>query len=180
MAEYKPNFQVEIRIAQFWRRQLGEYEYVNHNPDDLQRWYIALETRGPEEIRQYLIERTGRHPMPCITGIVARAPHPSREIVDLWLASHVKTRTAGYWLAAPVFIAFVYLFATNLEGFQNLKSKNKLAANPPAIGALGNAMPPPKGPASTLPANLPGPAAKAATPTAAYSGGPSAPGNVSH
>ncbi len=87
------DFIEEIHIAQFWRKHLGEYEYVYFNPDDLRRWYIALETRGPQDIRELLIERTGRYPMGEITGIVAVAPHPSRRVIDLWLEFHSKIHT---------------------------------------------------------------------------------------
>jgi hypothetical protein len=175
MAEHKVDFHEEIRIAQFWRRHIGEYEYVNHNPEDLQRWYIALETRGPEEIRAFLAERTGRHPMGQITGIVARPPHPSREIVDLWLASHVKTRTAGYWVAVPVYIVFVYYVATSLSGYHHLSPMTALQTNPPPIAALGSPITAPGAPTagSTLPSPPMAPAAQAATPTTAYSGGAS-------
>ena len=102
------DFIEEIRIAQFWRKQLGEYEYVYYNPDDLRRWYIALETRGPQEIREYLIERTGRHPMGEVTGIVAVAPHPSRKIIDLWLESYNKMHTRPYWVALVAFLILAY------------------------------------------------------------------------
>jgi hypothetical protein len=160
------DFITEIRIAQFWRKQLGEYEYVNRNPDDLRRWYVALETRGPEEIRDYLIERTGRHPPGQITGIVAEAPHPTREIVELWLASHNKPRTAPLWYGMAAFLIASLLITTNIVGCQNLKNLNTLATNPPAPPQLQPAQ---GGTApqalSTVPVQLPAPANRASPPT---------------
>ncbi len=154
------DFIEEIRIAQFWRKHLGEYEYVYYNPDDLRRWYIALETRGPQDIRDYLIERTGRHPMGEVTGIVAAAPHPSRKIIDLWLESYNKVNTQPYWVALAAFIILAYYTMTNLSGVQHLPTHTPLQLRPPIIGGP----PPPVGttpaPAatSTQPANLPAPA----------------------
>ena len=166
------DFIEEIRIAQFWRKQLGEYEYVAHNPDDLRRWYIALETRGPQEIRDYLIERTGRYPMGQVTGIVATAPHPPRPIIDLWLESYNKTRTRHYWLGVVAFLVFVYFSMTNLSTFQSLPWQTKFQMNPPPTGAkpppVGNS--PVPGSASTQPASLPPPASAASQSSSQSSG----------
>ena len=159
----------EIRIAQFWRKRLGEYEYLHHNADDLRRWYIALELRGPLEIRDYLHERTSRYPMARVTGIVATAPHPPREIVQTWLESHDKVHTGRYLAAGAAVLVFVWLFATNLASFDRLKPINQLQMHPPQIGAL-----PVNGPSSvpgaplsnaTMPQTLPVPANTASPPT---------------
>ena len=160
------DFIEEIRIAQFWRKQLGEYEYVSYNPEDLRRWYIALETRGPQDIRDYLIERTGRYPMGQVTGIVAAAPHPPLNIIELWLDSYNKVRTGSYWLAGAAFLVFVYYAMTNLSGFEHLSPQTRLQLNPPPVGGPpspgGNAPPPST---ATLPQTLTPPASVASPPT---------------
>ena len=166
------DFIEEIRIAQYWRKQLGEYEYVYYNPDDLRRWYIALETRGPQDIRDYLIERTGRYPMGEVTGIVPVAPHPPRKIIDLWLESYNKVRTAPYWLAFAAFVVVTYYTMTNLSGVQHLPSQTRLQLNPPVAG--GPLPPPGNTPlpvaSSTQPLSLPVPASVASPPTGSANG----------
>jgi hypothetical protein len=114
------DFREEIRIAQYWRKQMGDLEYVKYDPGDLRRWYEALENRGPEEISAYLIERDGRHVFAEITGIVAKAPHPTREVIDIWLASHRKTRTAPYWIGTGVFLVLCLLIGPNISSCQHL------------------------------------------------------------
>ncbi len=152
-------FVEKIHIAAYWRKQLGEYDYVNHNPDDLLRWYIALETRGPTEIRHYLIERTSRYHSSVVTGVVSTAPHPPRTIVELWLASREPVRTAPYWTGLLAFCVFGYLAATNLYGCTTLVSPNKLILNPPQTNPPMLATSPLQLPpaASTLPASVPAP-----------------------
>ncbi len=161
------DFIEEIRIAQFWRKHLGEIEYVYYNPDDLRRWYIALETRGPVEIRNLLIERTSRYPMGQVTGIVAKAPHPPRDIIDLWLDSYNKVRTRSYWVAGLAFIVFAYVVMTNLAGLNRIPALTKGQLNPAVVG--GAMQPPntatPVVSGSTLPATLTPPAAVASPPT---------------
>jgi hypothetical protein len=127
------DFIEEIRIAQYWRKQLGEYEYVDYNPDDLRRWYVALETRGPDEIRSYLAERETRYPMKVVTGIVSTAPHPPRPIVDLWLQSHEHTSTRPVWAAGAAFLLLAVLVAPNIQGCQNLQQFNPLGPTPPRM-----------------------------------------------
>ncbi len=167
------DFIEDIRIAQFWRKHLGEVEYVTlYNPDDLRRWYVALETRGPQEIRDYLIERTGRHPMGEVTGIVARAPHPPRKIIDLWLDSHDKVDARPYWLAFAGFLVLAYYTMTNLSGMLHLPSQTPVQLSPPIVGGrpptVGQSALP--GVGSTLPANLPAPASVASPPTGSING----------
>ena len=125
------DFVEKIHIAAYWRKQLGEYEYVNHNPDDLLRWYLALETRGPNDVRSYLAERASRYQTSVVTGVVAEAPHPPLTIVELWLASHSHASTAPYWTAAVAFCLFAYLAGTNLHGCAALVDPNLLASRPP-------------------------------------------------
>jgi len=160
------NFREEIRVAQYWRKQMGDLEYVKRDPDDMFRWYEALETRGPEEIRAYLIERTGRHPFVEVTGIVAKAPHPPREIVDMWLASHEKTRTAPYWVSGGAFLILCVLIGPNISSCQNLHQIRLFpnGAPPQASLAPGQAAGPPPSQA-TAPGQFPVPA-NMASPTA--------------
>jgi hypothetical protein len=160
------DFKKEIAVAQFWRKHIGEMEYVKQNPDDLRRWYDAMELRGPEDIRSYLAERDTRHPMPVVTGIVATAPHPSREIVQVWLESHTKVRTGQFWLAGAGFVAFSYFVASNLLGCVNIRTVTPLQANPPSIGGQlpGHTALLPTAPA-TLPQPLAAPASVASPPT---------------
>jgi hypothetical protein len=167
------DFIEEIHIAQYWRKQLGEYEYVYYNPDDLRRWYIALETRGPDEIRSYLKERAGRYPPTGVTGVVSRAPHPPLSVVELWLASHETVHTRQYWLAAALFGLTIFYFIPNLQSCMNLKSVDRLATHPPQMHAplqAGSPGPPPSA-ASTLPNPGPAPASVASPPTGSQSGG---------
>ena len=167
------DFIEDIRIAQFWRKILGEIEYVTlYDPDDLRRWYKALEIRGPQEIRDFLVERTGRHPTGAVTGIVALAPHPPRKIIDLWLESHDHVRTRPFWLAFAGFVVLAYYVMTILSGFEHLPSQTRFQLNPPIVG--GPPPPVPQAPlpsvASTRPANLPAPASVASPPTGSMSG----------
>ncbi len=145
-----------IRIAQYWRQQLGEVEYVKRNPDDLRRWYIALENRGPDDIRAMLIERTNRYPGGQIVGIVATPPHPSREIIELWLQSHQTVRTGVAWAALTAFALVSLLIGANLAACLNMVSVNK-PYRPPTLTltspSSGNTQP--AGGGSTAPASLP-------------------------
>jgi hypothetical protein len=166
MSEDSLDFITEIRIAQFWRRQLGELEYVKRDPDDLRRWYDALETRGPEDIRDYLNERAGRYPDGQVTGIVAKAPHPPREVIDLWLASYDKTSTMPYWTAFAAFLLTCALIGPYISGCQNLHPLTPFpnGAPPEAIVQPGSPtqMPPSQ---SSPPGSFPVPA-NTASPTA--------------
>lgn len=160
------DFIEEIRIAQYWRKQLGEYEYVYYNPDDLRRWFIALENRGPQEIRDYLNERAGRHPEGMVTGIVSVAPHPPRAIVDLWLSSHDRTRTSSYWIAMAIFTTFCFVAIPYLHGCATLQNVNRVATRPPQMSPPlqpGQFGPPPNAPA-TLPNPGPPPTVSTASP----------------
>jgi hypothetical protein len=158
----------EIRIAQFWRRELGDDEYNRRDPDDLVRWFDAFELRGPEEIRAYLNERASRHPEMPVTGIVARAPHPTRDIVEMWLATHNKPHTAPYWYAFSAFMLCSFLVVTNLNGCQNAQSWNPPVnwLPQPAILTAGSANGAPAA-LSTLPSYGPPAPINVASPTAA-------------
>jgi hypothetical protein len=125
------DFHEEIRVARFWRDVIGEYDYVNYDPEDLYRWYHALETRGPSEIRAYLRERAGKHPMPCLLGLVSKPPHPPMEVVMLWLESHEhKIHSAPIWLGIGGFVTVCFLLGLGFEGCENLRDPNILILNP--------------------------------------------------
>ena len=167
------DFVEKIHIAAYWRKQLGEYEYVNHNPDDLRRWYIALETRGPDDIRSYLDERASRYPTKIVTGVVSVAPHPPLAIVELWLASRRPIRTAPYWTALLAFCVLGFLTATNLHGCMNLVNPSRLATAPPQMQAP--LQPGGFGQLPSAPSTLPNPGPAPANPAA-----PSSSGSVPH
>ena len=125
------DFHHEISVATFWRQVIGQYEYVNYDPEDLYRWYEALETRGPAEIRAYLNERGGKHPMPTLLGLVSKPPHPPMDIVMLWLESHeLKVRTSPVWLGVGGFVLLSFMISGLFIGCQNLKSPNLLVMHP--------------------------------------------------
>jgi hypothetical protein len=156
------DFIEEIRIAQYWRKQLGEIAYVQRDPDDLHRWYVALETRGPEDIRGYLNERAGRYPSGQVTGIVSKAPHPPREIIDLWLASHDKTSTTPYWAGLGAFLIACLLIGPNVSGCQHLHSIAQFATTaPPATVIQPASITGAPQTLATLPGSFPLPANKA-------------------
>jgi hypothetical protein len=125
------DFHETIRVANFWRKVIGDYEYVNYDPDDLDRWYHALETRGPLDIRAYLNERYGKHPMPRLLGLVSKPPHPPMDVVMKWLEFHeLKSHTAPLWLGSLGFFVICLMFFSGLEGCQNLKDLNLVDHNP--------------------------------------------------
>jgi hypothetical protein len=126
----------EIRVAEFWRKQLGELEYSQRDPSDLFRWYKALELRGPDEIRAYLNERMGRTIGGPVTGIVSEAPHPPRAIIDIWLATHDKARPAPYVFALLAFILACMVAMPNLNGCQTLQAPNPPSAWLPQSATL--------------------------------------------
>jgi len=155
----------EIQIEQYWRKHLGEFEYLRYNPDDLRRWYDALELRGPLDIRDYLIERNGRHTLGAMTGIVAAAPHPPRDVVQIWLESHTeKVHTRQYWLAAAAFLLFSIFVGENMQGCSNLKQMSRFDLNPPKDMPLPQRTGPSPTTQATSPTPLPPPAQTAAKP----------------
>ncbi len=121
----------EIKVAQFWRGVIGVYEYVNYDPADLLRWYQALETRGPDEIRAYLNERAAKHPMKRLLGLVAKPPHPPMEVVMLWLEERERhSSSASVWMGVGGFVTLCFLLGVGFVGCQNLKNQNTLALKP--------------------------------------------------
>ncbi len=157
----------EIRVAEFWRIQLGELEYSQRNPDDLYRWYVAMELRGPDEIRAYVEERMGRYPTIPVTGIVSSAPHPTRDIIDIWLASHDKVRTGHYWTGAVAMLVACIFVLPTLHGCQDVQNPNLPQYwLPPAAtlmpGPLNGAPPP----TATMPISPPPPSVNFASPMA--------------
>jgi hypothetical protein len=145
----------EIRVARFWREIIGQYEYGNYDPDDLYRWYKALETRGPQDIRATINERATKYPVPRFLGLVSKPPHPPTELVMLWLETHeLKTRTGPLWLGLGGFLMLSFLLGMGMQGCQHLHNLNQLALNPgqPAPPLLA----PPAGTPPPATATLPG------------------------
>ena len=164
------DFHTEIHVAQFWRDHLGNDVYARFDADDLLRWYMAMEVRGADDLHHYLDERAGRHPMGAVTGIVAQAPHPPLDIVELWLKAHHKPNHFSYWggLAGAGFC--LYLVMTNLQSCINLSPVSYLASHPVVLGGPLHAASQQSAPAAaaTLPASGT-PPASAASPTASPS-----------
>jgi hypothetical protein len=122
----------EVGIALFWRDLIGNAEYAKFDPDDLMRWYFAIELRGPLEIRELLTERCMGRPVGGVTGIVSRAPHPPLWLLLLWLERYEqKIHTALPWGLAGSFVVLSFIFFSSLQGCANLTSTNLLARNPP-------------------------------------------------
>jgi len=126
------DIRTDMRIALFWRKLIGDFEYIKFNPEDMLRWYLALELRGPEEIRTLLTERYTTRPMPVILGVVTKAPHPPTQLVREWVAYHEQqVRTGTYWWAPVGFCVFCSLVFPFIYGCQNLQPMNPLVMNPP-------------------------------------------------
>ncbi len=129
----------EMRIALWWRSLISDYEYTKFDPDDMLRWYVALELRGPYEIRELLTERYMGRPMKNVVGIVSLAPHPPLWLVQAWLEHHeqkVHTGTAVPWGLAGSFVVLSFIFFPSLQGCVNLQPSNPLVMNPPPSAAL--------------------------------------------
>jgi len=125
----------DMRIALFWRALIGDFEYIRYNPEDMLRWYLALELRGPQEIRDLVIERYTTRPMPVILGVVAKAPHPPTQLVREWLSYHdQQVKVGAYWFAPVGFCLLSGLLFPFFYGCQNLQPMNPLIMNPPASG----------------------------------------------
>jgi len=135
-AESGPDHDIDVRtqmrIALFWRGLIGDSEYIKFNPEDLLRWYMALELLGPVDIRDVLTERYSTRPVPSMLGIVSKAPHPPLWIVREWLQFHEqKVSTGGYWWAAVSFPVLCLITMPFLHGCIGLTPINPLAMNPP-------------------------------------------------
>jgi hypothetical protein len=129
------DIRTEMRIALFWRGLIGDLEYIRYRPEDMLRWYMALELRGPEEIRDLVTERYTSRPMPEILGVVNKAPHPPSRLVREWLAYHEhKVRTGVYWFAPLAFCVLCGLVFPTVYTCQNLRPMNPLVMNPPNNG----------------------------------------------
>jgi hypothetical protein len=125
----------EMRIALFWRALIGDFEYIRYNPEDMLRWYMALELRGPIEIRELITERYSSRPMPVIHGVVNKAPHPPTRLVREWLSYHEQqVRTGAYWYAPVGFCLFCGLLFPFLYSCQYLQPMNPLVMHPPNNG----------------------------------------------
>jgi hypothetical protein len=129
----------EIKIAIFWRKLIGDFEYVKFNPDDVLRWHIALEMRGAEEIRNLMTERyTSQARRAPVLGLVGDAPHPPSWMVREWLST--KQRKFPMWRGLGLLLGFIILsglLLPTIHGCENLQPMNPLvmkpALNPPGV-----------------------------------------------
>ncbi len=125
----------EVGISLFWRELIGDYEYGRFNPEDMIRWYDALQLRGPDEIRDLINERYTGRPGTVVRGVVAGAPHPPIWLVREWLALYEnKVRTGGYWMAAAAFVVFCGLFVPFIAGTTRLTPLSTYVMHPPFGG----------------------------------------------
>ena len=131
--EEEMDIREEMRIALFWRGLIGDAKYNSFDPDDLLRWYEALELRGPDEIRAVKNERYFTTQTGVMLGVVGRAPHPPLWLINEWLEHYEqKIHTGGYWAMAGCFFVITGIFVSNLQGCANLQPMNQLAMQPPA------------------------------------------------
>jgi len=123
----------EIKIAIYWRQLIGDFEYVKFNPDDMLRWYLAMDLRGADEIRDLVKERYENEARRAtVLGVVGQAPHPPVWLVREWL----NTRQPKFpiWRIFSVsasLVVVVGILAPTVNGCQGLKTMNPLAYNPP-------------------------------------------------
>jgi hypothetical protein len=124
----------EIKIAIFWRKLIGDFEYIKFNPDDMLRWYLALDMRGEDEIRDLMNDRYNfsarRTP---VLGLVGEKPHPPAWIVREWL----ETRQPKFpiWRifgASCGFVVIVGLLMPTMRGCQAMQSLPPQVFIPPA------------------------------------------------
>jgi hypothetical protein len=135
--DHEIDVRTEMRIALFWRALIGDFEYIKFDPEDLLRWYEALELRGPDEIRDLLTERYSTRPMPCILSVVSRAPHPPVWIVREWLQYHEqKVPKGSYVWAAVGFPLACLLVIPFMHGCVALQPLNPLVMHPPQTNPL--------------------------------------------
>ncbi len=134
-------FRTEIRILQFWRNLLGEREFRKYDNDDLVRWYLALETAGPLDIREKLIERRASRPMSVMLGIVGAAPHPPTALIEQWLETEeTKVHSSTLWYTVAVFLILTFMLGLIFSSCSLDYTVNPLALNPqPTAPELPNA-----------------------------------------
>jgi hypothetical protein len=128
----------EIKVALFWRKVIGDAEYLRYEPKDLFRWYEALELAGPDDIRDlYHRRRTSSRLMPYMQGLVDRAPHPPADLVRAWLEQYeTKVYTAPYWYGLAVFTTLSFMAGIYLNGLQSLQPLSPLLMKPPQIQSV--------------------------------------------
>jgi hypothetical protein len=123
----------EMRVAVYWRKLIGDPAYVKFDPEDMYRWYEALELRGTDEIRTVIRERYVTTQSGVMQGVVSRSPHPPLWLVNEWLEHEQnKTHTIGYWLMGGCFLVISGMCVTGLQGCVNLQPLNPLIMHPPS------------------------------------------------
>jgi hypothetical protein len=130
--EHIRDIREEMRVAVFWRKLIGDMEYVKYDPEDMYRWYEALELRGAYEIRLVRQERYATQQGGVMQGIVSKSPHPPMWLVNEWLEyAESKTPTLGLWGMAGCFVVLSGMFFGYLQGCANLQPLNPLILHPP-------------------------------------------------
>ena len=125
----------EVGISLFWRDLIGDYEYGRFNPDDMLRWYDALQLRGPEEIRDLVNERYTGRPVSAVQGIVSGAPHPPIWLIREWLGQYENTVSLRpYWLAAAGFVLLCFMVMPTISGMTRLTPLSTYIMHPPFGG----------------------------------------------
>jgi hypothetical protein len=125
----------EIRIAIFWRKLIGDLEYVKFNPDDVLRWHLAMDMRGDEDMRALMFERynTVARRAPVL-GIVGESPHPPAWIVREWLKSREpKFPTWRIFSLSCGFVLVMGLLMSIVGKSGYLKPMNTMVMNPPIV-----------------------------------------------
>lgn len=129
------DIRTEMRIALWWRSLIGDYEYAAFDPDVMLDYYMALELRGPEEIRALVTERYMGRPTKAVLGIMTKAPHPPLWLVLKWLEHHeekIHTGSSVGWGLAGSFVVLSFIFMTNLHSCVDMQTSNPLAMSPPS------------------------------------------------
>lgn len=125
------DLRTEIRVAQFWRQLITDEAYLRFDPMDMLRWYMALELRGAQDVRDYLTERPPGPGVANLTGIVGKAPHPPIWLVEAWLSHHEeKLDVSWVWKAAVASIVASFMVGSWITGWPYLGNRR-----PPYPGA---------------------------------------------
>jgi hypothetical protein len=154
MQDDNVDVRLEIKVATFWRKQIGDLEYQRYLPADLFRWYMAMELAGPDDVRELFHRRQSGRPMTRVYGLVGTAPHPPANVVQVWLETHeTQIYTSPYWYGLAVFTAIAFMFGVYMNGLQNLRPLNPFYLNPPQLNAVvaSAPMPMPTGPNTPMP-----------------------------
>jgi hypothetical protein len=177
----------EIRVALFWRRVIGDNEYIRFDPADMLRWYDAMDLRDPIEIEEMMNERFStvgsRTP---IVGIVSTEPHPPAWLVRTWQEEQVPkfrksvlVNTYTAWLICSLITgSFVYgcqhLQPYNIAVWRPPSNQPPMMAQAPAVPIFGQAPAAEPPPTFSIPLQPP-PAARSTTTSGSGGAPPTSP-----